>query len=150
MEDMDQMDQSVTTDEYNQLRDGLEELLGTNHGAACLDDEEDCQRVATGVADWLMLDKTFMASPERFLPKALHRLRLNIADEITGEHIIRLTLDRTREMEDADFLRAQKVFWSVIGRAILDNPEVIHTLQSGGVCVEVGLLDDPDGEQHAP
>lgn len=140
------MENPLTVDDFERLTDDLEAFLADNHAAACLDDEADCRAVAEGVADWMVSDKVTVVSPDILLPKAKAHLCLNIVNEVTGEHIVRLTLNRTQEMADGDFLQLQNFFWSTIGRAIRDNPAVIRTLQLGGVYVETALSDD-SGEQ---
>lgn len=145
---MGEMEKPLTVDELGQLTDGLEEFLATNHASACLDDDEDCRAVAEGVANWMVSDKVTVMSPEILLPKAKFHLCLNVVDEVSGEHIVRLTLDRTQEMEDGDFLQLQNFFWSTIGRAIRDNPEVIRTFQLGGVHVETDPLSDPGNQSY--
>lgn len=135
----------LTSDEFSKLVFGLEEFLASDYGGSCLDDTDDRLRVATGVASWMISEKVELVSPERILPKAKYRLGFDVTDEATGEHVIRLILDRTREMEDGDFLQLQNFFWSTIGRAIRDNPDVVRTLRLGGVHVEI----DPAGGQQA-
>jgi len=72
-----------------------------------------------------------------------------VVDESSGQHIIRLTLDRTREMADGDFMQLQNFFWTTVGRAIRDNPEIIRTLEAGGVRVEIDPPPDQGGQQYA-
>ena len=128
-------------DEFNQLVTALDEFLAT-YAHVCLDEEEECRDVANGLAHWMMRDR---AQPRR---RARSRVSLNVVDEVAEEHIIRLTLDRTREMSDSDFLQSQNFFWSTIGRAIRDNPELIRTLRSKGVSVETNLSCDSGEQSH--
>lgn len=138
-----------TAEEISTLIYGLGLLFESEQcSSLCMDDDEDRGTLAGIVAHWLLSDKVQLQSPEKILPKAKYHLGFNVVDESTGEHIIRLVLDRTREMADGDFLQMQNFFWSTIGRAIRDNPELIRTLEAGGVKVEI---DPPDqgGQQYA-
>lgn len=148
---MDQQNQplQLTHDEFSRLIHGLETFLEENYSSCCLDDPEDRLRAATGIASWMISDKVTLESPEKILPKAKYHLGFNVVDEATGEHIVRLVLDRTREMADGDFMQLQNFFWTVIGRAIRDNPAVVQTLQAGGVRVEVDPRDGSGGQQFA-
>ncbi len=145
---MEDTDRSIPIDEFNQLVKNLDEFLAVNCDGACLDDTQDRWAVAHGVAHWLTSDKAAMISPEMLLPKATYRLCLDVTDEANKEHIVRLTLDRTHEMADGDFLQLQNFFWSTIGRAIRDNPEVTRMLRLGGIQVETDLPASPGGYQH--
>jgi hypothetical protein len=148
---MENQSQSIqlTEGEFNRLTAGLYGFLGENHDGACLDDEEDRSRVAEGVIGWLLSDKIRVVSPDVLLPKAKYHLGFNVVDEYTHEHIIRLVLDRTEEMEDEDFLQLQNFFWTAIGRAIRDNPEIIKALEAGGVRVEIDPPEGTGGQQAA-
>lgn len=139
----------LTSDEFNRLIAGVDRFLEENYESVCLDDEEDRLRVATGIASWMISDKVTMESPEKILPKARYHLGFNVVDEATGEHIVRLILDRTREMADGDFMQLQNFFWTTIGRAIRDNPEIIHRLELGGVRVEIDPPEGTGGQQFA-
>jgi hypothetical protein len=147
MENQEQPTQ-LTSDEFNRLIHGLDDFLATHYESACLDDDEDRLRVATGVASWMISDKTTLESPEKLLPKAKYHLGFNVVDEATGEHIVRLTLDRTREMADGDFMQLQNFFWTTIGRAIRDNPSIRSILEAGGVRVETDPSDGGAGGQQ--
>lgn len=137
-----------TAEEISRLIYGLGNFLEEDCADLELDDE---QRGALSgkLAHWLLSDKAQLMSPDKILPRAKYKLGFNVVDETTGDHIIRLTLDRSREMADGDFLQLQNFFWTTIGRAIRDNPEIIKSLRAGGVLVEI---DDPinsGGQQYA-
>lgn len=139
----------LTEGELDRLVNDLNDFLEGSHASACLDDDVDRYRVALGVVKWLHSDKTKEMSPTILLPKAKYHLGFNVVDEYTHEHIIRLVLDRTEEMEDEDFLQLQNFFWTAIGRAIRDNPEIIKALEAGGVRVEIDPPEGTGGQQAA-
>jgi hypothetical protein len=126
-----------TQDELVRLIAGIGQFLENECSDLCCDDEADRGTLSAKLAAWLLQDKSIQATPELMVPKATYKLAFNVVDEPTGEHIIRLTLDRSREMADGDFLQLQNFFWVTVGRAIRDNPEVIRTLQAAGVRVEI-------------
>lgn len=138
-----------TSEEISSLIYGLGRFLEEECSSLCLDDEHDRGTLAGKLAHWLLSDKTQLQSPEKILPKAKYRLGFNVVDEATGEHIVRLILDRTREMADGDFMQMQNWFWCVIGRYIRDNPEIRRTLEAGGVSVETDPPDGTGGQQYA-
>ena len=148
---MEKQDQSIqlTEGEFNRLVHDLNDFLEARHTSACLDDDVDRYRVAFGVSEWLFSDKTKEMSPTILLPEAKYHLGFNVVDACTHEHIIRLVLDRTEEMEDEDFLQLQNFFWTTIGRAIRDNPEIIKALEAGGVRVEIDPPEGTGGQQAA-
>src|SRR5512137_2203087 len=128
--------QTFTAEDIAQLITGVGQFLQEE----CDDydfSDEDRGDLAGRLAHWLLRDKTLTISPEKILPKAKYKLAFNVVDEPTGDHIIRLVLDRTKEMADGDFMQLQNFFWVTVGRAIRDNPEIIRTLQAGGVRVEI-------------
>jgi hypothetical protein len=133
-----------TAEEISSLIYGLGRFLEEECASLSLDDDHDRGTLAGKLAHWLLSDKTQLQSPEKILPKAKYRLGFNVVDEGTGEHIIRLLLDRTREMADGDFMQMQNWFWCTIGRFIRDNAEVRQVLEAGGVFVET---DPPEGSQ---
>lgn len=132
-----------------QLSDALEQFLAEDCSGICLDEDSERQELAGKIVHWLFRDKSFLESPETFLPKAKYHLGFNVVDEANGEHIIRLVLDRLPEMADGDFLQLQNFFWTVIGRSIRDNPDTIKTLEAGGVRVEVDPPVEGGGQQFA-
>lgn len=139
-----------TAEEISMLIFGLGELLKQPECCSlCMDSDEDRGSLAGRVAHWLLSDKTQLMSPEKVLPKARYHLGFNVVDESSGEHIVRLTLDRTREMADGDFLQLQNFFWTTIGRAIRDNVQIRQTLEAGGVRVETDPPPDQGGQQYA-
>lgn len=138
----------LTSTEFDKLVVGLCDFLATDYASSCLDDEEDRIRVATGVVAWMLSDKVDLVSPERLLPKARYHLCFNVVDELTNTHVVRLTLDRTDEMSDVDFLNLQNFFWTTIGRAVRDNPNIKTSLESGGIRVETDP-EDSGGQQAA-
>lgn len=138
-----------TAEEISSLIYGLGLFLEEECSSLCLDDEHDRGTLAGKLAHWLLSDKTQLQSPDKILPKAKYRLGFNVVDEATGEHIVRLILDRTREMADGDFMQMQNWFWCVIGRFIRDNPEIRKTLQAGGVSIETDPSDGSGGQQYA-
>jgi hypothetical protein len=123
--------------------------LCDRYDGACLDADADRYRVASGVVRWLLSDEARVTSPEVLLPKAKHLLSFNVVDEMTHTHIVRLVLERTKEMEDGDFLQLQNFFWTTIGYAIRDNPEIIRALEAGGVRVEIDPPEGAGGQQTA-
>lgn len=127
---------------FDGLVDELDSFLASNHGAACMDDDEDRRRVAEGAVDWLTRSKGVM-SAHGLLPKAEYFLSFDVVDEATGERIVRLTLDKTWDMAGGDFLSLQNFFWSTIGRAIKKDRELRERLESGGVRVETEFFDTP-------
>ena len=137
----------LTSAEFERLVSGLDIFLAEQYESSCLDDEEDRLRVATGIAAWMISDKITLESPKAILPKAKYSLALNVIDEPTGNHVVRLLFDRTREMADGDFMSLQNFFWVTIGRAIRENPEIIKTLEAGGVRVEIDPTDESGGQQ---
>jgi hypothetical protein len=147
---MDVTDQQpdFTAEEISSLIYGLGVFL-EGCSSLCLDSDEDRGTLAGKLAHWLLSDKTQLQSPEKILPKAKYHLGFNVVDEATGEHIIRLVLDRTTQMADGDFLQLQNFFWTTIGRAIRDNPSIIQTLEAGGVRVEIDPSDGQGGQQFA-
>lgn len=120
------------------LVESLKQLLSSEHGAACLDDEEDLSRVAEGVASWLLADKLALGRTSWILPRAEHYLGFDICDQFTGERIVRLVLDKTWDMTDFDYTVLQNFFWTTIGRAIKENPEIRRRLEGGGVRIDTG------------
>lgn len=138
-----------TAEEISTLIVGLGQVFESPECTSLhLDDDTDRGRLAGIVAHWILSDKTILLSPEKALPKATYKLGFNIVDEASGEHIVRLTLDRERNMTDGDFMQLQNFFWVTVGRAIRDNPEARRTLELGGVRV----VTDPavqGGQQHA-
>lgn len=138
-----------TAEEISSLIYGLGRFLEEECSSLCLDDDEDRGTLAGKLAHWLLSDKIQLQSPEKILPKAKYHLGFNVVDEATGEHIIRLVLDRTREMADGDFLQLQNFFWTTIGRAIRNNPSIIQTLEAGGVRVEIDPPEGQGGQQFA-
>jgi hypothetical protein len=149
MEGMTDNQAGFTAEEISTLIYGLGMLFESEECASCaLDNEADRGKLAGIVAHWLLSDKVQLVSPEKVLPKAKYHLGLNIMDEATGRHIVRLVLDRTREMADGDFLQMQNFFWTTIGRAIRDNPEIRSTLEAGGVRVEIDPPPDQGGGQQ--
>lgn len=139
-----------TAEEISSLIYGLGVFLENECESLCMDNEEDRGTLAGKLAHWLLSDKVQLESPEKILPKAKYHLGFNVVDESTGEHIVRLVLDRTREMADGDFLQLQNFFWTTIGRAIRDNPSIVHTLEAGGVRVEIDPPEGQGGQQFAP
>jgi len=135
---------NYTFEELARLIAALGNFMERECGSLCCDSEEDRGTLAAKIAAWLCQDKTVVASPEMLLPKAHYHLNFNVVDEPTGEHIVRISLDRTREMADGDFLQLQNFFWVTVGKAIRDNPEVVRILQAGGIRVET------DSPQLAP
>jgi len=138
-----------TSEEIGSLIYGLGRFLEEECSSLALDDEHDRGTLAGKLAHWLLSDKTQMQSPEKILPKAKYRLGFNVVDEATGEHIVRLILDRSREMADGDFMQMQNWFWCTIGRYIRDNPEIRATLRAGGVTIETDPPDGASGQQYA-
>jgi len=147
MENQPQVAQ-LTDEEKARLVNGLNDFLEEQHGGACLDDDVDRFTVALGVVSWMLSDKIRVMSPERLLPKAKYHLSFNVVDELTGTHVVRLTLDRTDEMSDVDFLKLQNFFWTTVGRAVRDNQDIKRTLESGGIRVETDP-EDSGGQQAA-
>lgn len=139
-----------TAEEISSLIYGLGVFLEDQCSSLALDDDHDRGVLAGKLAHWLLSDKTQFQSPEKILPKAKYRLGFNVVDEATGEHIVRLILDRTREMADGDFMQMQNWFWCTIGRFIRDNPGVRKVLEAGGVYVETDPpAGSPGGQQYA-
>lgn len=138
----------LTEGELNRVVAGLYGYLEECHDGACLDDDEDRARVAEGAIGWMLSDKVRVVSPDMLLPKAKYHLSFNVVDELTETHIVRLTLDRTDEMSDIDFLNLQNFFWTTIGRAVRDNPDIRRALESGGIRVETDP-EDSGGQQAA-
>jgi len=139
---------SLTEDEFNKLVCDLNDFLCDRYDGACLDDDVDRYRVASGVARWLLSDEARVASPEVLLPKAKYHLSFNVVDELTKTHVVRMTLDRTDEMSDVDFLNLQNFFWTTIGRAVRDSADIRRALESGGIRVETDP-EDSGGQQAA-
>jgi hypothetical protein len=130
------------------LRSALRGFLEEECSSLCLDDADDRETFIDKLAAWLLKDKTVDMTPEDLLPKARYCAGINIMDEVTGERIVKLLLYRSEMMTDGDFLQMQNWFWSTIGRAIRDNPELAQTLRVGGVIIDT----DPEagGQQFAP
>jgi hypothetical protein len=126
-----------SADQFLELQESLARFLDENCSSYCLDTDEDREEVSGRIAHWMVRQKVVEASPEKLLPKAQYRLGFNVVDEQTGERIIRLTLTRSSQMTDGDFMQMQNFFWCTVGRAIRDNPEIIKTLQLGGIDVDV-------------
>lgn len=137
---------NFTAEEISQLIAALGFFLEQECSSLCMDDEEDRGTLAGKLAAWLLKDKNITVSPEKLLPKARYLLSFNVVDEATGTHIIRLTLQRAKEMTDGDFMQLQNFFWVTVGRAIRDNADIIRTLNAGGIQVEI----DPPTGQPAP
>lgn len=138
---------TFTAEEIARLIAGLGQLLESDScRTLCPDYEEERGELAGIIAHWLLSDKAILISPYKILPRAKYKLAFNVVDEATGEHIVRVSLDRSREMADGDFLQMQNFFWVTIGRAIRDNPEIIKTLRAGGIGVET----DPKQAPGAP
>lgn len=120
----------------------LQVFLEQNCSSLCLDDEEDRRTCATQLAEWLLDNSPPLElTREKLLPKGRYRCGFNVVDEATGEHIIAVILHRDHVMTDGDFMQMQNWFWTVIGRAIRDNPDIIQTLRAGGV--EILIDQDP-------
>lgn len=128
----------LTEADFTLLVESLKQLLCAQHGAACLDDEEDLSRVAKGVASWLLADKLALGKTSWILPKSEHYLGFDISDQFTGERIVRLVLDKTWDMTDFDYSVLQNFFWTTVGRAIKESPELRQRLEAGGVRVDTG------------
>jgi len=114
----------------------------------CLDNDEDREAVADKLAHWLLSDKVQDVSPEKMLPRARYKLGFDVVDETTNERIIQLLLQRDKMMTDGDFLQMQNFFWVTVGRAIRDNPEIIRTLQAGGIDVNTDPGEGGTGGQQ--
>lgn len=150
MEHLSDNQAGFTAEEISMLIFGLGRLFEQEEcSCLCLDADEDRGQLAGVVAHWLLSDKTQIMSPEKVLPKAKYKLGFNVVDESTGEHIVRLKLDRTREMVDGDFTQLQNFFWTTIGRAIRDNQEIRQILEAGGVWVEIDPPPNQGGQQYA-
>jgi len=141
---MSDVQMRLTAEEIGRLILSLGQFL-ESCSSLCLDDERDRGDLAGKLAAWLAKDKTVMASPEKFLPAAKYHYGLNIYDGATRTLICRLVMDRGREMTDGDFMQMQDFFWATIGRHVLANEELRHTLELGGVRVEV-----PEPPQQSP
>ena len=128
----------LTSMDYTILVESLKQLLHTEHGSRCLDDKEDVACVAEGVASWMMADKLALGRRSWLLPQSEYHLGLDICDELTGERIIRLVLDKTWDMTDFDYLSLQNFFWTTIGRAIKESPELRRRLEYGGIRIDTG------------
>jgi len=126
-----------SADEFMQLQEELSRFLDETCASYALDNDADREEVANRIAHWMVRQQVVEASPEKFLPKAQYRLGFNVVDEQTGERIIKLMLTRGSQMTDGDFMQMQNFFWCTVGRAIRDNPEIIRTLQLGGIDVDV-------------
>lgn len=125
----------LSKEEYNALLSALGDYLEAGHGAACMDDAEDRLRVAEGVVNWLLADRADV-STEALLPKARYFMSFLVVDEATGEHIVRMTLRKSWDMADGDFLSLQNTFWSIVGRAIRDDVALRRRLEEVGVEVD--------------
>jgi len=126
-----------TREDLVKLIAGLGHFLANECPGLRCDDEADRGTLAGKLAAWLLMDKTINLTPDQTIPKGVFHAGINIVNEAIGEHIIRLRLDRTREMADGDFMQLQNFLWVTVGWAIRNNPEVIRTLEAAGVKVEV-------------
>lgn len=137
----------LTEAEFLEFRTALSQFLSkcSQHDLTV---EEEREIVVSKLAKWLLMDKAVSMTPEVLLPKAQYHAGIRIVDEATGKQVISLVLRRTREMSEGDFSQLQNFFWSTIGRAIRDNPEVIRDLQLGGVDVDIES-GDLGGQQFA-
>jgi hypothetical protein len=125
-----------SAEQFLDLQSELSRFLDESCADFALDNDADREEVASRVAHWMVRQKTVEVSPEKLLPKAKYRLGFDVYDETTGEKIIKLLLSRDEQMTDGDFLQMQNFFWCTVGRAIRDNPEIIQTLQAGGIEVD--------------
>jgi len=124
------------------LGDAIFRLLSERFSGYCLDDANERISVSEGLAEWLIVaDKTTEYTRQITLPRAKYRVGFNVVDEISGQRIVSLELERDRMMTDGDFLQMQNFFWNTIGRAVADHPEVIRTLQAAGIKVLVGPVE---------
>jgi len=131
------------------LGDALFHLLSERFSSYCLDNEGERADLSVALAEWLIVaDKTTEITQQITLPRAKSRVGFNVVDEVTGKRIVYLELERDRMMTDGDFLQLQNFFWTTIGLAIVDHPEVIRTLQAAGIKVTRG--GDDEGGQLAP
>ena len=132
------MDQQAefSAEQFLALQEELSRFLDESCSSYALDSDADREEVASRVAHWMVRQQVVEASPEKLLPKAKYKLGFNVVDEITGERIVQLILDRGSQMTDGDFMQMQNFFWCTIGRAIRDNPEIINTLRAGGIDVD--------------
>jgi len=118
----------------------LDAFLAEECHSCCMDDDEDRSFVAAKLAEWLLDNSPPLElTREKLLPKGRYRCGFNVVDEASGEHIIAVILHRDHVMTDGDFMQMQNWFWTVIGRAIRDNPDVIQTLRAGGVEILIGM-----------
>ena len=125
-----------SAEQFLELQTELSRFLDETCASYALDNDADREEVASRVAHWMVRQQVVEATPEMFLPKAKYKLGFNVVDEVTGERIIQLVLDRGNQMTDGDFLQMQNFFWCTVGRAIRDNPEIINTLRAGGIDVD--------------
>ena len=133
----------------DQMQTMVSRFLAENCSSRCLDNDEDREEVSGQLAHFLLdATKEMDLSPESLLPKAKYKLGFTVVDEPTGKTICRIQLNRQNDMTDGDFLQMQNFFWTTIGRAIAENPEIIRTLELAGIDVD---LDPGDGgAQPAP
>lgn len=146
---MDTDQQEYTMAAFEGLRSALSDFLEQECSSLCLDSPTDRHIFLDRLVAWLLKEKTFEGTPEQLLPKARYRAGIRIVDEVTGEHIVTLILQRTTYMADEDFMQLQNWFWATIGRAIRDSQDLARTLAAGGVMVDTGSGEGQGGQQFA-
>lgn len=133
---MDDQQADFSAEQFLNLQEVLSRFLDENCADLCMDNDADREEASSRIAHWMVRQQIVEASPEKLLPKAKYRLGFNVVDEQTSERIIKLVLNRDDQMTDGDFMQMQNFFWCTVGRAIRDNPEIIRTLQAGGIEVD--------------
>jgi hypothetical protein len=139
---MDQQNDKPKILDLGEVIPRIDRFLEEECPHCCMDDDEDRSFVAAKLAEWLLDNSPPLElTKEKLLPKGRYRCGFNVVDEASGEHIIAVILHRDHQMTDGDFMQMQNWFWTVIGRAIRDNPDIIQTLRAGGV--EILIDKDP-------
>jgi hypothetical protein len=146
----DQVTATISGEKFEALITALSMFMDESCASLCMDNDHDREEAAHRIVHWLFKDKTLEMSPEQMLPKANYKLGFNIVDEVSGERIVQLLLERDRQMTDGDFLQMQNFFWCTVGRAIRDNPDIIRQLRAGGIDVNTDPGDSGNsGQQFA-
>lgn len=130
-----QVDYTVSV--FNHMRDAVAQFM-EEYQHFDLSDVLDRELFVDSMTAWCLKEKTVEMTPEQMLPRAKYRVGINIVNELSGERIVKLLMDRPLDMSDTEFLQLQNWFWATIGRAVRDNKELAEELELGGVSVIKG------------
>ena len=132
------------------LKVRIENFLETACSTLSLDDPEDRATCAKNLSDWIYVAQVQENDmTQRIIPRATYRSGLRVVDETNGQHIFTLILEREKMMTDGDWLQMQNFLWAVLGRHIVDSPDLQRTMRAAGIQI---YFEDifGGGSQSAP